>query len=86
MKDNRMELKTATEGNVIFPNEVFGLVITSLYWIKTWALRWKVCYLSSCTIYSFFHFSKMMNCVAFLFSTNLKDACVFLEFTLGDIY
>ena len=30
MQDKRMGLKTATEGNVIFPNDVFGLVITSL--------------------------------------------------------
>ena len=34
MQDKRIGLKAATEGNVIFPNDVFGLVITSLYWIK----------------------------------------------------
>ena len=139
MQDTRMGLKTATEGSVILSNEVSGLVITSLYWIKIRAVRWKVsdqsscravrwkvsdqsscravrwkvsdqssCWVvrwkvsdqsscravrwkvsdqsscrtvrwkvsdqSSCTIYNFFHFWNTIKCMAFSFSTKLKDA------------
>ena len=44
MQDKQMGLKSATVANVIFPNEVFRLVITYLYWIKikNRAVRWKV--------------------------------------------
>ena len=61
MQDKRCVLKTATEGNVIFPNEVFGQVTTSLYWIKIRAVRWRVSDQSSGTIYNFFRFSNMMS-------------------------
>ena len=72
MQDKQMALKTATEGNVIFRNEVSGLVKTSLCWAKIRAVKWKVPDQSSCTIYNFLHFYNM-NRMVFLFSTKLKD-------------
>ena len=72
MQDKQMALKTATEGNVIFRNEVSGLVKTSLCWTKIRAVKWKVPDQSSCTIYNFLHFYNM-NWMVFLFSTKLKD-------------
>ena len=54
-----MGLTAATEGNVIFPNEVFGRVITYLYCIKIRAVRWKVSDQSSGPIYYFIHFSNI---------------------------
>ena len=78
MQDKRMGPKTATGGNVILPNEVCGLVIASLYWIKIWPVRWKVSDQSSCTIYNqLFHFSNMINCMALPFGTKLKDGCIY---------
>ena len=58
--------KHAVEGNIIFPNEVFGLVIISISWIKIRVVRWKVSDQSFCNINNFLHFSSMMNCLAFL--------------------
>ena len=57
-------------------NEVFGLVITSIYWIKIGAVRCKVSDQSSCTLYNFLHFSSMMNSnwLFYFTSTQLKDA------------
>ena len=40
MQDKNMRLCAATVGDIIFPNEVFCLVVATSYWIKIRAIRW----------------------------------------------
>ena len=40
MQDKNTRLCAATVGDIIFPNEVFCLVVATFYWIKIRAIRW----------------------------------------------
>ncbi len=63
IQDKSTGLCATAIGDIIFPNELFCLMVASLYWIKIWAIRWEKPEQSSCAIYNVCDLSNVMYCM-----------------------